>query len=94
MEALIITIIAGILVVNNIITIKTFIFAVIASIVWLYGGALLYFKFGFCKFYYHDILGWHTPDDSPQYSDGCSAHARCKHCGEDIMQDSQGNWFC
>lgn len=56
-------------------------------------GAVLYFKLGFFKFFYHDLLGWHTPDDSPQYSDGCSQHATCKHCGKDIMMDSQGNWF-
>lgn len=25
--------------------------------------------------------------------DGCSFTSKCKHCGKDIMQDSQGNWF-
>lgn len=55
----------------------------------------LYFKLGWFKFFYHDILGWHTPDKKiEQWSDGCSQHAICKHCGRDIMQDSQGNWFC
>ena len=56
--------------------------------------AVLYFKFGAFKFYYHDILGWHTPGSSPKSFDGLSTHATCKHCGKDIMQDSQGNWFC
>ena len=53
----------------------------------------LYFNFGWFKWFYHKILGWCTPDDSPQWSDGCSQHARCKHCGREIMMDSQGNWF-
>jgi len=25
--------------------------------------------------------------------DGCSAHARCRYCGEEGMIDSQGNLF-
>lgn len=57
-------------------------------------GAILYFKFNLFKFYYHDILGWHRPDASPKRFDGLSEHSVCKHCGKDIMQDSQGNWFC
>jgi hypothetical protein len=52
-----------------------------------------YFKWGLFKWFYHDIMGWHTPDDKPKTFDGLSIHATCKHCGEDIMQDSQGNWF-
>ena len=56
-------------------------------------GTPLYFKRGWFKWFYHDILGWHTPDDSPQWSDGCSLHGICKYCGQDIMMDSQGNWF-
>ena len=40
------------------------------------------------------VLGWHEPDgDSEQWFDGASYRARCRHCGADIMQDSQGNWF-
>ena len=62
-------------------------------LVLLYLPAILYFKLGWCRAWFHDVLGWHQPDDSPQWSDGCSTHARCKWCGDDIMQDSQGNWF-
>ena len=94
MGVLIITLIAGALLYFDIITVVMYLFAVIGSLVWMYAAAGLYFKFGFLKFFYHDFLGWHTPDSSPQYSDGCSQHATCKHCGRDIMQDSQGNWFC
>lgn len=54
--------------------------------------ALLYLKFGLCKWLYHDILRWHEPDDKYTY-DGCSVHSHCKFCGEEIMQDGQGNWF-
>ena len=66
-----------------------------AAIIWSIVGATLYFKLGWFKFFYHDFLGWHTPDKSiEQWSDGLSQHAICKHCKNDIMQDSQGNWFC
>lgn len=59
-----------------------------------YIGAGLFFLFGAFKFYYHDILHWHRPDDSPRRHDGLREHSTCKYCGKDIMQDSQGNWFC
>ena len=52
-----------------------------------------YFERGKFKWFYHDIMKWHRPDDSPRTFDGCSEHSKCKHCGEDIMMDSQGNWF-
>lgn len=94
MESFIITIIAAVLYFANIITAQWFLGITIASLVWLFVGSALYFKFGFLKCFYHDLLGWHTPDNSPQWHDGCSEHATCKHCGKDIMQDSQGNWFC
>jgi hypothetical protein len=54
----------------------------------------LYFKWGKIKWFYHDVMEWHMPnEDDPEYFDGCSVHAKCKHCGKGIMQDSQGNWF-
>lgn len=93
MEYLIISIVAAILFANNIIDPYVCIGIVIAGAVCMLVGTVLYFKFGFLKIWYHDVLGWHTPDDSPQHSDGCSKHATCKYCGKDIMMDSQGNWF-
>lgn len=57
------------------------------------GSRVMYVKFGWFKSFFHDVLGWHEPDDSPMWSDGCSTHSRCKYCGAEIMQDSQGNWF-
>jgi hypothetical protein len=57
-----------------------------------YGSVILYHKFGLFKTFYHDVLGWHEPTDEREF-DGCSLHSRCKHCGREIMQDSQGNWF-
>ena len=56
-------------------------------------ASIIYLKTGLFKIFYHDVLGWHQPDNSPQWSDGCSTHSICKHCGREIMQDSQGNWF-
>jgi hypothetical protein len=53
-----------------------------------------YFKFGLNKWFYHNIMGWHQPKDDENITfDGCSIHCVCKHCGKEIMQDSQGNWF-
>lgn len=94
MVALIITTIAGALCAFNIITPDIFVAMAFASVLLEIIGTKLYYNAGLFKFFYHDILGWHTPDGSTQYSDGCSQHARCKYCGRDIMQDSQGNWFC
>ena len=51
------------------------------------------FKIIYLRFFYN-ILGWHSPDYNDKgYFDGASLHAKCKYCGKDIMQDSQGNWF-
>ncbi len=94
MVALIIIILAAILFMCNIITHSTFGLIALLSIFWAGIGAVLYFKVGWFKFFYHDFLGWHTPDNSPRSFDGLSEHATCKYCGKDIMQDSHGNWFC
>ena len=55
-------------------------------------GSLLYLKFGIFKRFYHDILGWHQPNNKESF-DGCSITSQCKYCGKSIMMDSQGNWF-
>lgn len=57
-------------------------------------GSLLFFIFGWFKFFYHDILLWHRPAKGERQSfDGCNIHSVCRYCGKEIMQDSQGNWF-
>lgn len=58
----------------------------------IFGLIWLKFQFKWGDKFYHDFMGWHIPDDSLSH-DGCSFHSRCKICGKDIMQDSQGNWF-
>lgn len=93
MEAFVICVVAGILCAAGVISHYIFLAVCVSSVVLMYACVWLYCKFGFLKSYYHDILGWHRPDDSPQQSDGCSIHSKCKYCGKDIMQDSQGNWF-
>lgn len=94
MGLIIFTILAGVLMYFDIISTTAFLCIVGGLVVWFYTAPLLYFKFGFLKFFYHDFLHWHTPDHSAErWSDGLSDHAICKHCGKDIMQDSQGNWF-
>ena len=55
-------------------------------------GSIIYFRTGFGKRFYHDFMGCHLPEDNVWF-DGCSFRSKCKHCGKDIMQDSQGNWF-
>lgn len=39
-----------------------------------------------------EILGWHRPKREA-FFDGVNIHSKCKYCGKEIMQDSQGNWF-
>lgn len=54
----------------------------------------LYFQLGLFSRFYHDILGWHTPNIKKGIVfDGCSMRGICKHCKQPIIQDSQGNWF-
>ena len=65
----------------------------VAVLILFYVPPILYFKKGWFHRWFHDVMHWHQPDNSPMWSDGCSTHAKCKWCGEDIMQDSQGNWF-
>ena len=89
----IVVIIAGVLFWYDLLNTSAFLTIAFCSLAWLYVGPGLYFKFGFLKFFYHDVLHWHIPDNSTHYFDGLSDHATCKYCGKDIMQDSQGNWF-
>lgn len=58
-----------------------------------YVPPILYSRYGFMKWWFHGVLNWHEPDESPDWFDGCTIHARCKHCGKKICQDSQGNWY-
>lgn len=53
---------------------------------------ICYFRFGWFKFFYHDIMGWHVPVRTLLFN-GVSFKSKCKHCGKDIMMDSQGNWY-
>ena len=53
----------------------------------------LYIKRGIFAFFYHDVMLWCRPDYNTVTFNGWTAHAKCKHCGKDIIQDSQGNWF-
>lgn len=49
---------------------------------------------GFLVEFCHNKLGWHEPDENePLMFDGCSMRSKCKWCGKEILQDSQGNWF-
>ena len=70
----------------------------ILSILLVIGGAIVassvaYLKTGLFKKLYHDVFGWCQPNDSSEWSDGCSFYSICKHCGKEITQDGQGNWF-
>lgn len=69
------------------------IIAIIMVIVWVCGVIYLISKGHIFNRFYHNVMGWHLPDDGPQEFDGCNVHAHCKFCGKSIMQDSQGNWF-
>jgi len=71
--------------------INIFMIIVIVIAVW-WISAILYLATGMGKWFYHDILEWHQPNNKEGF-DGCSYHSICKYCGKEIMQDSQGNWF-
>ena len=66
--------------------------AVLTISVIIFMTAILYFRFGWFKFFYHDVMAWHLPIEKQGFN-GCSFTSICKHCGKDIMQDSQGGWF-
>jgi len=69
------------------------IIGIIIAIIWVSGVIYLLSKGRVFKWFYHNILGWHLPNNKPQEFDGCSFHTHCKICNKEIMQDSQGNWF-
>lgn len=65
----------------------------VAMLVFLLCG-ILYVQYGWFKSLYHDIFGWHEPDETkPAEFDGVNWHCTCKYCRRPIMLDSQGNWF-
>lgn len=68
---------------------------IVAGPTWLLSLIWLATPFRPCKWWCHDILGWHEPDpkEKEHEFDGCNTHATCRFCGKKIMQDSQGNWF-
>ena len=94
MGILVVSMVASILYALDVITTEVYLCVVFGYAAWSFIAAGLYFAFGFLKIFYHDLAGWHRPDDSPKRFDGITTHATCKYCGKDIMQDSQGNWFC
>ncbi len=74
---------------------KILISIVIIITLHLIGGVIYLLTQGrvFVKLY-HDLMGWHLPDYSKGVtSDSINTYAICKHCGKEIIQDSQGNWF-
>lgn len=44
------------------------------------------------KIIFHDLFGQHRPDNKIEQR-GINTCSKCRLCGKDIMQDSQGNWF-
>ena len=93
MACVFIALVAGVLAWFELITPATYLFIAFGSLVLVHIETGLYFKYGFLKFFYHDLLEWHVPEEGTRYSDGYMEHAICKHCKKDIIQDSQGNWF-
>lgn len=67
-------------------------FAVLYCITLVGGLIWLAYPFKLGTPFFHDILGWHRPNNELTF-DGLSEHSHCKFCNKEIMQDSQGNWF-
>ena len=58
----------------------------ILGIIYMISGGRLF------KRVYHDIMGWHLPDNTKK-TEGINTCSKCKICKKDIIRDSQGNWF-
>ena len=54
--------------------------------------AILYLAMGWNKWLFHNLLGWHKPIKEKTFK-SISIISKCKYCGKEITQDSQGNWF-
>ena len=54
--------------------------------------AILYLAIGWNKWLFHNLLGWHKPIKEKTFK-GINIISKCKYCGKEIAQDSQGNWF-
>ena len=55
-------------------------------------SGVLYINYGIFKRFFHDILHWHEPNGKICLN-GINLESKCKYCGKEIIQDSQGNWF-
>lgn len=54
-----------------------------------------YFRFGWFKFYFHDILGWHVSADcDPIIAEDGQIHMACEYCDEDFVDDGHQDWYC
>lgn len=52
-----------------------------------------YLKWGVGKRLFHNLMGWHLPENEKNELLGVNITSKCRLCGREIMQDSQGNWF-
>lgn len=68
------------------------VFLVVLGLIVFITTSILYKTTGRFKRFYHDVLQWHEPVNEFGWN-GCSMCSCCKYCGEEIMMDSQGNWF-
>lgn len=64
----------------------------IGVIIYIIGFIWYAHPFKALNWLYHDIMGWHKPNEKIGF-DGASFTSKCKICGKEILQDSQGNWF-
>lgn len=65
--------------------------SIILTCFWL--GSLLYLYNGFCKWFYHNILGWHMPDNGNYDIHSSRIVHRCKYCEGNLIKDQRGNWI-
>ena len=64
---------------------------VIISLIIFYGLPVLYFRKGWMKRFFHDILHYHVPDEN--HLNRYSLTGICKYCGAKIKVDNNGNWY-
>ena len=64
-----------------------------ALLVLWYTPIFLYEWRGVFKWWFHDVMKWHQPNNLKKWKGGDSIHSTCKFCGKEITRDYRGYWL-